>query len=986
MTRTRTRTNMASSIVAGGALVLLALVAPAGPADAATVPFDLYAVAGTTSLPAGGQTVTVWGYSTTDTPVAAPGGPTLVVDQGDTVEITLHNQLAESTALLFQGQAMVPDRTGAAPSGTKVYTFTADRPGTYLYEAGLVPNGEHQVAMGLYGALVVRPATAGQAYDAATTAFDDEAVLVLSEIDPALNNAADPASFDMRRYAPRYFLVNGKAYPNTDAIPTAAGRTVLLRYVNAGNQYHSMAVLGAHQTVIALDGNPLTFSSRYVAETFGPGQTADALVTAPATTGDATLPVYDGSLLLHNSTLTGSGGMLTFLAVTGSGGGTDGAGPVATDVAFAAGTLTATLDETTTGGAVVQAAEYYLDSMAGTATAMSAADGAFDSPSEDVTLAVTAPSGNHILYVRGQDALGTWGTVSSVLFGGGDSSGPATTFPTLSPTPTNGSAAVTLHATGDDTATGGSAIAAAEYFVDTVGADGSGTAMTVNTPAPTADLNATIPATTVNALAEGAHTIAMHAQDAAGNWGPTTTIGLTVDKTGPTTGGLSAAPSPNNGTLGYTTATPSVRITATTLSDALGTISAAEAFLDTVGANGTGIRFSAADGTFNSATEAGYATIPLSTVVQLADGGHTIFVHARDAAGNWGPVASVTLVIDKVRPALGALSVTPNPTQGATTATLSATATDAATAITRAEWFTGPDPGIGAATAMTITGTGPYTATSNPIAVAGWAEGTYTLTVRARDAAGNWSPTATTTLTVTAPVHLSTVGNTNPPGAGGTPDDADIYTWNGATYTRQFDATLAGLPGGANIDGYDRIDDTHFYLSFAATTTTVPGLGTVQDEDVVYYNNGTWSTYFDGTAHGLTTANHDLDAISIAGAVNGTGGTLYFSTLGNTNPPGLGGTADDADTYSWNGTTYTRIWDATANALPAAANVDGYVRIDAAHFYLSFAATTTTVPGLGAVQDEDITYYNNGTWSTYFNGTAHGLTTDTLDIDAFDTP
>ena len=43
--------------------------------------------------------------------------------------------------------------------------------------------------MGLYGALVVRPATAGQAYDDAATAFDDEAVLVLSEIDPALNNA-----------------------------------------------------------------------------------------------------------------------------------------------------------------------------------------------------------------------------------------------------------------------------------------------------------------------------------------------------------------------------------------------------------------------------------------------------------------------------------------------------------------------------------------------------------------------------------------------------------------------------------------------------------------------------------------------------------------------------------------------------------------------------------------------------------------------------
>jgi len=986
MTRTRTLATTASSLAAGGALVLLMLVAPAGPAGAATVPFDLYAVAGTASLPAGGQNVTVWGYSTTNTAVTAPGGPTLVVAQGDTVEITLHNQLAEPTALLFQGQAMIPDRTGAAPSGTKVYTFTADRAGTYLYEAGLVPNGEHQVAMGLYGALIVRPATAGQAYDAASTAFDDEAVLVLSEIDPALNNAVNPANFDMRRYAPRYFLVNGKAYPNTDAIPTAAGRTVLLRYVNAGNQYHSMAVLGAHQTVIALDGNPLAFSSRYVAETFGPGQSADVLVTAPATTVDATLPVYDGSLLLHNSNLAGSGGMLAFLAVSGSGGGTDSTGPVAADVALTAGTLTATLDETATGGADVQAAEYYLDSIAGTANAMSAADGAFDSPSEDVTAAVTAPSGQHILYVRGQDAHGNWGVFSSVLFTGGDTAGPATTSATLSPTPTNGSAAVALHATGDDTATGGSAIAAAEYFIDTVGADGSGTPMTVNSPAPSASLDASIPAATVNALAEGAHTIAMHAQDAAGNWGPTTTIGLAVDKTGPTAGGLSAAPSPNNGTLAYNTATPAVRVTAATLSDALGTISAAEAFLDTVGANDTGIRFGASDGTFNSATEAGYANVPLSTVAQLADGVHTVFVHAKDGAGNWGPVVSVTLVVDKVRPSVSSVSVTPSPTQGAAAVTLTASATDAATGITRAEWFTGTDPGVGNGTAMTITGTGPFTATSAPITVAGWAEGTYTLTVRARDGAGNWSVTATTVVTVTAPLRLSTFANTNPPGVAGVADDADIYSWNGAAYTRQFDASVAGLPAGANVDGYDRIDDTHAYLSFAATTTTVPGLGNVQDEDVVYYNNGTWSVYFDGTAHGLTDANEDLDAISILGAVNGTGGTLYFSTLGNTNPPGVPGTADDADIYSWNGTTYTRVWDATTNGLPAATNLDGYVRIDATHFYLSFSPTTTTIPGLGAVQDEDVIYNNNATWSTYFNGTTHGLTTDNLDIDAFDIP
>jgi len=347
---------------------------------------------------------------------------------------------------------------------------------------------------------------------------------------------------------------------------------------------------------------------------------------------------------------------------------------------------------------------------------------------------------------------------------------------------------------------------------------------------------------------------------------------------------------------------------------------------------------------------------------------------------------SVTLVVDKVRPSVSSVSVTPSPTQGAAAVTLTASATDAATGITRAEWFTGTDPGVGNGTAMTITGTGPFTATSAPITVAGWAEGTYTLTVRARDGAGNWSVTATTVVTVTAPLRLSTFANTNPPGVAGVADDADIYSWNGAAYTRQFDASVAGLPAGANVDGYDRIDDTHAYLSFAATTTTVPGLGNVQDEDVVYYNNGTWSVYFDGTAHGLTDANEDLDAISILGAVNGTGGTLYFSTLGNTNPPGVPGTADDADIYSWNGTTYTRVWDATTNGLPAATNLDGYVRIDATHFYLSFSPTTTTIPGLGAVQDEDVIYNNNATWSTYFNGTTHGLTTDNLDIDAFDIP
>jgi hypothetical protein len=240
-------------------------------------------------------------------------------------------------------------------------------------------------------------------------------------------------------------------------------------------------------------------------------------------------------------------------------------------------------------------------------------------------------------------------------------------------------------------------------------------------------------------------------------------------------------------------------------------------------------------------------------------------------------------------------------------------------------------------------------------------------------------------LTVTAPppppLFFSTVGSTNPPGVGGTADDADVYGWSGSAYSRVFDATVAGVPGSANVDGYDRVSATSFYVSFADNVTIArPGPDlSVQDEDVVFYDAGTWSVFFDGTGHGLTAANLDLDAISVAGS------TVYFSTVGNTNPPGVGGAADDADVYSWNGTSYARVWDASANGVAGAANVDGFARVDATHFYLSFAADTT-LPGLGAVQDEDVVFDDNGAWSVYFDGTAHGLTSNNLDVDAFDVP
>ena len=233
-------------------------------------------------------------------------------------------------------------------------------------------------------------------------------------------------------------------------------------------------------------------------------------------------------------------------------------------------------------------------------------------------------------------------------------------------------------------------------------------------------------------------------------------------------------------------------------------------------------------------------------------------------------------------------------------------------------------------------------------------------------------------------VYFSTVGggNTNPiPDLAGPYDDADIYTWNGMTFGRMFDASVAGVPDNANVDGMVIVDATHFYLSFVADLV-LPGLGTVQDEDVVYYNNGVWSVFFDGTALGLTNTGQDLDAIEIVD------GILYFSTVGTgaTSPiPGVAGPYDDADIYSWDGTSFARMFDASAAGLLANANVDGVVVVDATHFYLSFAVDTG-LPGFGNVQDEDVVYYNAGVWSVYFDGTAVGLVNNGQDVDAFDLP
>ncbi len=984
-------------------------IAAAGP----TTTIDLCATAGTATMP-GGVNVPIWGYVLGDcsgSPVASLPGPQLTVNQDETVVLTLHNNLTESTSLLFQGQEMIPDTNGVVPGGAQSYTFTASRPGTFLYEAGLRPNSQHQVAMGMYGALVVRPTGAPlQAYGSSSTAFDAEQVVVLSELDTTLNTSATPASFDMRSFAPQYFLINGNAYPNTANLSATAGNKVLLRYVNAGLQAHAMSLLGFSQTVIAQDGSPFALAHKMASETMAPGQTLDTIVNIPASVADGSkFALYDANMLLRNNTGTGAnaglGGMLTLLAVGNLTSGTDTFGPLLSSITLSPNPSTGAVsvalsfnaNDTTTGNSNVTAAEYWIDAGAHTPITVG-------SPAPVVALNATISAatmagltaGTHVVSLRAQDALGNWSTTGTINLIK-DNAGPTTSGLALNPNPSNGLVSVNLSFTADDSATGNLNIDAAEYFIDPAGtpAPGTGTSVAVGTPAPVKTLNATIPA-----QGSGSHVIAVRARDAVGNWGALTSTTLVIDNTGPSTTSVSAAPDPNNGTLGLSTSVQAVRVSAS-FSDASSggsNLTNAEGFLDTPGTFGTGFVFVANDGNFNSPAEPGFADIPLVVVNALTNGLHPICIHARDAAGNWGTMnCGYSLTIDRTPPTVVSINrIGANPT-GATSVQWQVTFSEAVTGVAASNFATVRTGLSGTSSITAVTGGG---TTWTVTATTGTGSGTIGLNLTSPTGIADLASNAMTStglpfvgqiFTIALPpqpsIYFSTFGNTNPQGAGGSADDADIYFYpgSGSNFTRVIDASAApyNLPSGANVDGFDRVDATHFYMSFNSTVS-VPGIGNVQDEDVVFYNAGTWSVYFDGTPSSRGLSGTDVDAISVVG------GILYFSTSDSTQPFGVTGGGDDADIYSWNGTSFARVVNANGTGslgLPSGANVDGFVRVDPTHFYMSFDGSVTLPGGAGTAQDEDVVYYNAGTWSIYFDGSVLGLdSSGNLDIDAFDLP
>jgi FtsP/CotA-like multicopper oxidase with cupredoxin domain len=248
--------------------------------------FNLTAKADYISTADGGSTY-VWGYANGNGTMQYPG-PTLIVNQGDTVTINLSNQLPAPVSIVLPGQIGVVASGGnaglltreAPAAGTVSYTFTATQPGTYMYHSGTQP--ALQVEMGLLGALVVRPSAADpqhQAYGHADTRFDHEYLFLLTEMDPAIHDqvaakvvAGGAINVDTSAYHPVLWFINGRNAPDTllDAnvpwLPTQpynclprmhAGEKLLMRVVNAGRDLHPLHTHGNNFTLLARDGRLL---------------------------------------------------------------------------------------------------------------------------------------------------------------------------------------------------------------------------------------------------------------------------------------------------------------------------------------------------------------------------------------------------------------------------------------------------------------------------------------------------------------------------------------------------------------------------------------------------------------------------------------------------------------------------------------------------------------------------------------------------------
>jgi hypothetical protein len=823
VTTTRTGRRLLIAAAAAGAVFVAAPGAGAAILTPTCTPpgtervCDVYATATSVTLPGVATPVPTWRFTDDLGQALQP----LVVNQNEQVRVRLHNNLTPAVSLAFPqvqnvahgaGNVRGSDKTGATTGNVQEYVFTASRPGTFIYEAGPTPTGKQQVAMGLAGALVVLPTTPGQAYPGATTAYDTEDTLVLSEIDPALNNLADPTTFNLRNYHPEFVLVNGQ--PVAHPVPVTQNQRVLVRYVNAGLENHWAGLLGLQQAKIGANAEPLANlltstdqEQSGVVAALPAGGTAETLVQVPNDAAKAGFryPLFDegrnlaevanpllayleisGTLALPACPANANG----VLPPTVNGLDTPPTGHIAnlaspnaaTNVFTVAGRA---LECRGTAGAEQPAdgIRYAIDTLpTGAALPMLDANGAFSISLSEADVAGIASGGQHYLIVQAQKGT-TWGAIAAVQLVV-DNAAPELSID-ATPAIINSTQDIVIAGSATDHYLGESDVTSVSWSLD----GGAATTVPIAAPAVTTAVDLTIPG---GAFAEGPHTVAVTATDALGNTSVATNVAVTVDNTPPAVSGVvveqrlpadalhpfgGVLTTQNNGTLTFDPNMWAVRVRGTAV-DGISSIKAMrgsfdDAFCGTTAAGApqiSGARIDPHDGAWSSTTEDGYVYVPLTELNRWlpaagAPAVHKAFnVRARDGAGNWSACAKGYVDLDRTSPVItdplqlditapGEAAITARSARARTTLVVRLSARDAQ-GLSAAEFFDGNDPGRGKGLALRPRDGVLNSATEALVAstsIKRWAPGVHRIQARVRDNAGNWSVPVSGTIRIAFP-------------------------------------------------------------------------------------------------------------------------------------------------------------------------------------------------------------------------------------------
>jgi manganese oxidase len=218
-------------------------------------------------------------------------GPTLVVNQGETVTINLTNYgIPHAVSIVVTGHevsstggsdGLVGQAAAIGDAEPTTFTFTANQPGTYLYHSLNGPNPGLHVEMGLLGVVIVRPdpvTNIGRnAYgDNTGTDYDHEFLYLLTEVDPDIHAEMEGGHYTHFTNADRFakiWFVNGRVFPDlfqadfdpaythqpykSLAMTHPTDRT-LVRNINGGQDSHPFHYHGENLTFLAQDGRILS--------------------------------------------------------------------------------------------------------------------------------------------------------------------------------------------------------------------------------------------------------------------------------------------------------------------------------------------------------------------------------------------------------------------------------------------------------------------------------------------------------------------------------------------------------------------------------------------------------------------------------------------------------------------------------------------------------------------------------------------------------